>query len=144
MAADLDDHVAQRLREVDQRYTSNRREIVRVLDESDRPLTITELLQRTSKLPQSSAYRNLTFLEEVGIVVRVLAADEFARFELSEDLTGHHHHLICTACGAVEDFILAGTAERQLEAALGVATEKVGFAGLHHRLDVVGLCRSCR
>lgn len=143
MSTELHEIVAQQLRGVDQRYTRNRREIVRVLVASERPLTITELLARSNTLPQSSAYRNLARLEEAGVVVRIAATDDFARYELGENLTGHHHHLICTECGDVADFTLPAPAERALEAALADAAKQAGFAGRHHRLDVVGHCSAC-
>ena len=34
---------------------------------------------------------------------RVITEEEFARYELTEELTEHHHHLICSTCGRVED-----------------------------------------
>lgn len=143
MSTDVHEIVAEQLRSVDQRYTRNRREIVQILVGSERPLSITELLAHSETLPQSSAYRNLARLEEAGVVVRVAAADEFARYELSEDLTGHHHHLICTECGDVADFTLPEPVEHALESALAEAAGLVGFAGRHHRLDVVGHCSAC-
>ena len=49
-------------------------------------------------------YRNLVVLEQAGVVRRVTSTDDFARYELAEDLTEHHHHLICSSCGTVDDF----------------------------------------
>src|SRR5205814_2363608 len=81
-------------------YTRNRRTLVEALDESDRPVSIPELLGERRDLAQSSAYRNLAVLERAGVVRRIVTSDEFARYELAEDLTEHHHHLICSVCGA--------------------------------------------
>ena len=53
-------------------------------------------------------------LEQAGVVHRVVATDEFTRYELAEDLTEHHHHLICSSCGAVADFTI-GPAARGLD-----------------------------
>ena len=62
---------------------------------------------------------------------RVTSTDEFARFELAEDITDHHHHhLICSACGDVADF----TVSEHLEAALEEAMREVADGtGLHAR-----------
>ncbi len=143
MTSDLHETVADRLRTVEQRYTANRRELVTLLEGAGRPLTIAELLDRNPEIPQSSAYRNLTLLETAGIVVRLAGADEFARFELDEHLTEHHHHLICTKCGAVADFTLSHDEESALEAALDRATADARFIGADHRLDVMGTCSTC-
>ena len=50
-------------------------------------------------------YRNLTVLEDAGVISRVVTHDEWARFELAEDIGGHHHHLICEQCGTVRDVV---------------------------------------
>jgi Fe2+ or Zn2+ uptake regulation protein len=141
--SDLHTTAANRLRRDAQRYTANRRALVELLDQSAQPLTIPELLARRRGLAQSSAYRNLAVLERAGVVHRIVTSDEFARYELAEDLTEHHHHLICSACGGVEDF----TVSPQLERTLGRAFERVaaetGFQAQHHRLDLVGICTRC-
>ena len=132
-----------RLREEGQRYTTQRRALVDLLIEVEQPLTIPQLLERQSGLSQSSAYRNLAVLERAGVVHRIAGADGFARYELSEHLTGHHHHLICSACGDVLDFEVADAVERDLEVALHRAAEQAGFRVSGHRLDLVGTCASC-
>ena len=134
---------AGRLRAVDQRYTSGRRELIDVLASVGRPATIPELLHVQPRLTQSSAYRNLAMLEELGIVQKVVSSDDRARYELAEDLMGHHHHMICVGCGRVDDFVVSTQAERGLASALKRAVSDTGFRPSGHRLDVVGLCPTC-
>ena len=126
-----------------QRYTSARRALIEAIAQSDRPVTIPELLRDRGDLALSSAYRNLAVLERVGVVRRIVTSDEHARFELAEDLTEHHHHLICDACGKVEDFTVSPQFERSLENALARVVEATGFRAEHHRLDLVGTCADC-
>src|SRR3954449_3061894 len=114
---DLHTTAAQRLRADGQRYTTGRRALVTILDEATRPLTIAELLDLDPSLAQSSAYRNLAVLERGGVVHRLVTTDEFARFELAEDLTEHHHHLICSNCGSMADFTIPPELERALDKA---------------------------
>jgi len=134
---------ADRLRAEGQRYTTQRRGLVELLVEVEQPLTIPQLLERQPGLSQSSAYRNLAVLERAGVVHRIAGADGFARYELTEDLTGHHHHLICSACGDVIDFAVSDAVERELEVALHRAAQRAGFRVSGHRLDLVGTCASC-
>lgn len=144
MGTDLHTGVAERLRDAEQRYTRGRRALVEVLEAATRPLTIQEILARDKALAQSSAYRNLVILEHTGVVHRVVSTDEYARFELAEHLTDHHHHhLICSQCGQVADFTVAPEVEEALAAALGRAAEGAGFVATDHRLDLIGQCRRC-
>ena len=143
-AADIAHHVATKLDEIGQRYTFGRRMIVESLTAAKRPLSIPEILETTTGLAQSSAYRNLTVLENAGVVVRVITTDEWARFELSEDIMGHHHHMVCSKCGWVDDVRIPDAMEHELDAALAKVASKAGFAMAHHRLDVVGICKACK
>jgi Fur family ferric uptake transcriptional regulator len=143
-ASDIAHHVATKLAEIGQRFTAGRRDIVSALTGAQRPLSIPEILKATSGLAQSSAYRNLSVLENAGVVVRVITTDEWARYELSEDLTGHHHHMVCSKCGAVDDVRIPDAIEHDLDAALARVAAQAGFVMAHHRLDVVGVCKACR
>jgi Fur family transcriptional regulator, ferric uptake regulator len=143
MSTDLHATAASRLREDDQRYTPRRRALVELLNEVDQPLTIPQLMERRPALAQSSVYRNLAVLERAGVVHRILTSDEFARYELAEDLTEHHHHLICETCGDVTDFTVPPAVEHDVEAALAAVAARAGFEVHHHRLDLVGTCPRC-
>lgn len=144
MAADLHQIATSRLREDGQRYTTRRRALVELLAEVHQPLTIPQLLERRRDLAQSSAYRNLAVLERAGVVHRIVTSDEFARYELAEDLTEHHHHhLICASCGDVTDFTVPDAVEQELDAALRTAARRAGFRVSDHRLDLVGTCQRC-
>lgn len=140
---DLHTTVAQRLSVAGLRYTRSRRQVVEVLSAADRPLTIPDILERADCLAQSSAYRNLTELIDAGVVHRIVAGDEYSHFELAEDLTHHHHHLVCTRCGRVEDFVASDELEQRLHGALDDAAVTSGFTIEHHRLDLVGTCADC-
>ncbi len=126
-----------------QRYTAGRRRIVGVLAGSSHPLTIPEILGHDADLPQSSDYRTLSVLERAGVVQRVVATGEWSRFELTERLSDHHHHLICSSCGAVRDVTVPAALERSLERSLGDLAFTEGFAIDHHRLELVGRCAAC-
>ncbi len=139
----VDDEAAALLRRADQRYTSSRRRIVAALQAGDGPLTITQILAADDSLPQSTVYRNLSILEEAEVVTRIVTSDDFARYELAEHLTEHHHHLICSSCGDVTDFSLDTRSETDLVRALDRAAGKAGFNADAHRLDLLGTCADC-
>jgi len=142
-ANDLHATVEASLRSVGQRYTPKRRALVTLLERADKPLSMNDLLAGKTGLPQSSIYRNLAVLEQAGAVRRVITEDEFARFELTEALTEHHHHLICSNCGKVEDVTIPADLETAMDRTIDRVARRAGFAHVSHRLDLIGTCRSC-
>lgn len=142
--SELDDVVLARLVASDQRYTPARRALVAALRSAGGPVSIQEIQRLTDDLPQSSVYRNLSVLEAAGVVTRIVGNDEFGRFELAEDLIGHHHHLLCEECGAMLDVTVPPAIEKQLDEALAKLAESSGFTLHHHRLDLVGRCAKCK
>ncbi len=135
--------VEARLRAVGQRYTPRRRELVDALRSAGNPVAIPDLVSGRRDLPQSSAYRNVAVLEQAGVARRVITEEGISRFELAEDLTEHHHHLVCRSCGAVEDVTIPAPLERSVERALTDVAHQTGFAAVSHRLDLIGTCRQC-
>ena len=136
--------VEARLRRAELRYTAGRRALVELLADTGHPVSIGDIGDRLPQLPRSSAYRNLVDLQSAGVVRRVAASDEFARFELAEDLTEHHHHLLCVSCGRVTDVTPSSTFERQVSRTVEELAVDAGFEPHGHRLDVIGLCAGCR
>jgi Fe2+ or Zn2+ uptake regulation protein len=135
---------AQKLRRINQRYTSGRRVLVDALAGADRPLTIPEIVEQPGTLATSSVYRNLATLEQAGVASRIVTSGEHARFELSEQFGEHHHHLVCLDCGAVSDFTLPPGVERSLDQALRRTARKWGYRTDSHRLDLAGTCPDCQ
>jgi len=135
--------IGERLRSAGQLYTSGRRELVDLLLDIGRPATMADVLGQRPTLVQSSVYRNMADLERTGIVRRVAGSDELIRVELAEEIIGHHHHLVCTQCGTVDDFTVPEAAERALRDALEAIARAGSFVPEDHRLDVLGRCKPC-
>lgn len=143
MTIDLHVTVAERLRGTGRRYTDQRRELVDLLAGAGSPMSIPQVLAGRGDLKQSSVYRNLADLEAAGVVRRVATEEEHGRYELAEDLTGHHHHLMCSRCGTIRDVEVPGALETTLQRALDRLGRRAGFARVSHRLDLIGLCGEC-
>jgi Fur family transcriptional regulator, ferric uptake regulator len=141
---DLHDVVERRLRGADQRYTAGRRAIIGLLVSAGHPVSIGDIADQLPSLPRSSAYRHLTDLESLGLVRRVTAGDEFTRFELAEDLTQHHHHLLCVNCGKVTDVTLPPGFEQDMAAVITKLAAAEGFEPRSHLLDILGTCANCQ
>lgn len=144
LPAELRTAVLALLRGANQRLTPNREALLEVLyGARTRPLTIPEIVAARPSLALSTVYRNLTVLEEAGVVHRVVARGDFAYYELVEDLTEHHHHMVCTSCGLVQDVPATPTIEKSVSDAVRQIARRTGFRTERHRLDLVGLCKQC-
>ncbi len=101
------------LRAAGMRQTPQREAILRVLNESDRPLSAEEVWHRmdgkNSGLP--TVYRNLERFAQEGWAEGILGKDQVLRFIrcLSAD---HHHHLECERCGRMVSSLLLLAMER--------------------------------
>ncbi|MFT6811508.1 MAG: Fur family ferric uptake transcriptional regulator [Gammaproteobacteria bacterium] len=140
---ELDRVVTNRLAQHAMRYTAGRQAIVTALRAIGGPVTLPELLAFSGAVPQSSAYRNLALMEEAGVVRRLVHGADHAHFELAEELTEHHHHLICERCGSVEDFTLDEELEALLDAAFGRAAMAATATMSSHLIDVFIVCGAC-
>ena len=141
---DVDQLIASQLQAVGQRYTSNRRRLISILLRSSKPLSINQILDMNPELAQSSAYRNLTVLEEAGSIAKIVTSADHARYELAEEILEHHHHIICSPCGEIIDFHLSDNIEKTLEDSLQEIADQLGFTLDTHRLDLIGTCTLCK
>ena len=84
-------------------------------------------------------------LEDVGVLQRVAGWGNHDRFELSESLSGHHHHhLKCTSCGSVSDIPANHGFERAVAVEAKTISNELGFQITGHSVDLYGLCPSCQ
>lgn len=143
MSSDVHAIVDDQLRRSRQRYTTGRRQLVELLHRAPRPVTIPELVEFGAAQSQSSLYRNLAILEQCGAVHRIASTDEMARYELTEALSEHHHHLVCSNCGRLEDVVLPTAIEQSLMHAAEQARAQHDFDVDSHRVELVGTCPDC-
>ncbi len=89
-------------------------------------------------LDKVTLYRGLESLVESGIVREADFRHGHAHYELNI-LRKHHHHIVCTDCGTVED------AECNIEPlARKVAEKSLKFNAItDHSTEFFGLCNSC-
>ena len=91
-----------------------RRDLAASLGAGGEPVSIPQILADSDELKQSSVYRNLAALEHAGVVRRVATDEEYGRYELAEELIGHHHHLVCSNCGTMRDVEVPADLEETL------------------------------
>lgn len=87
---------------------------------------------------RASIYRILEELERLRLVTRVEVGQGLARFEAARP-EGHHHHMVCDACGQVVPF-----EDPDLEAAIERLADRVTFTVAEHDVVLHGACADCR
>ncbi len=70
-------------------------------------------------------------------------AKSITRYELAEWLTGHHHHLVCIDCGAVEDIEIPKEQESQVVGLVDRVAAAASFTPIDHALEINGRCARC-
>jgi len=141
----FDRQVESRLRERDIRYTVGRRAVVNALRTADGPRSAAELHEQLgSAAPLSSIYRSLRVLEYAGVLTPHFGAKGLSRYEIAEWLAGHHHHLVCVECGAVEDIEIPAAHEDRLRRLIDDLATAASFSATDHSLEIEGRCSRCR
>jgi Fur family ferric uptake transcriptional regulator len=127
------------------RLTGPRQAVVEALVDHAAPMSVAEIADRLKgrRINLVSIYRSVNLLCELGLLRVVDTAKGKQRFELAEQFTGHHHHLVCEVCGSVED--LDGCLLE--DAALNAMRQRVrrlrSFRLTGHDLKLVGVCKRC-
>ncbi len=142
---ELHELVESRLQRTAQRYTAGRRAVVEALMEIGNPATIEDLGRCCPDLPLSSLYRHLVALQAANVVTRVASnGSRYGRFEIEEHITGHHHHLVCSACGRVTAVVPSNTLKEFMNQHLEDMASSEGFLVRSHRIDIYGVCAECQ
>ncbi len=135
--------VLQKLTQDGFRQTRARRRIIEILLSAKYPLTITEILGKLKKdfqisADKTTAYREMAFLMDRQLAREVDFGDKKKRYE--SNIGKHHHHLICTNCGRVEDFEL----KQDLAGEEARIAKNKKFKVTDHSLEFFGLCANCQ
>jgi Fur family ferric uptake transcriptional regulator len=129
------------LRQRGYRVTPQRALILRALRHANGHITAGEIARQVQEhfptVDLSTVYRTLALLKELRLVTETDLGAGDARYEWAPEQP--HHHLICTACGAIQ--VLEHGALATLQRTLD---EQYGFdADLDH-FAIFGRCRACR
>ena len=122
------------------RATRQRSAVSVALDASDEFQSAQDLhamlRRRGEHIGLTTVYRTLAAMSDAGEVDVLRTADGEAIYRRCS--SGHHHHLVCRACGRTEE--VDGPAVERW--ASRVAAEH-GFMDVSHTLEVFGVCAAC-
>lgn len=119
--------------------TSSRLAILNALRTAKNPFTAEELHKKINKSSDLvTVYRGLETFLTCKLVHEIHLKDGTARYELASEQ--HHHHLVCTGCGIIDELPSCEVSELE-SLALKRSTR---FATIsEHALEFFGTCRAC-
>jgi Fe2+ or Zn2+ uptake regulation protein len=129
----------QRLRAAGLRVTSQRVQVLAALDRLPHPDVDSiagAVRDELGSVSTQAVYDVLRAFDEAGLVRRIEPAGHSARFE--PRVGDNHHHLICRACGRIEDVDCA-----RGEAPCLHPVDAAGFVVEVAEVNYWGLCPSC-
>ena len=96
-----------------------------------------QLARKDPHIGLATIYRTLNLFCEAGLA----QARHFGTQTQYDNVShkGHHDHLICTSCGKIVEFSNEDIERLQEEVA-----HRNGFTIQTHKLELYGLCASCR
>jgi len=93
------------------------------------------LAESGQKIGIATVYRGLAALAEQGLI-NVIQLGDKRRYERADK--SHHDHMICSDCGAIEEF-----SHPTIEALQQAAAIERGFHLTGHQLVMFGTCADC-
>jgi Fur family transcriptional regulator, ferric uptake regulator len=120
------------------RLTRGRRAVVEAALAGDDLFTIADVQRRVPRIGRATVFRTIKLLVDLDLLCRVRLEDGSLRYRLRQ-AADHHHHLVCTGCGSVEDF-----PECDLDAVSETLAGRTKYEIQGHRLELYGLCPACQ
>jgi len=124
------------------RRTSPRREVIAAALRRREPFTAQQLVGELARrgVGRATVFRTLELLVSLGALSRIHGIEAGVRcVRYTPCAPSHHHHLVCQACGRVEEL-----AAKVLDQRIMATARARGFRALGHTVEIVGLCPDCR
>jgi Fur family ferric uptake transcriptional regulator len=119
------------------RVTPSRRAVIAAALARTGHFTADDLVTHCREAGRATVFRTIRLLTELGVVCRVLLEDGSMRYLVSQ--RGHHHHVVCTGCGAVQDLDQCA-----IKDAIRELSDATGYEVEGHWLELYGRCAACR
>jgi Fur family ferric uptake transcriptional regulator len=133
--------IASTLRKHGYKLTPQRQAVISAIAASPDQLTPTDLYQKVHQdhpaIGLTTVYRTLEILTSLELICELHTGGDGRSY--TTGTPEHHHHIICSGCGAVVDF--SGYHLSQLEARL---SRETGFEIEGHLLEFIGRCQNCQ
>ena len=136
------DSIIDSLKAGGKKLTKPRQAILAILESNALPVTAAEVHARLKKahahMDLATVYRNLTMLQELGLVDPVGLREGQMRYEVRHGRE-HHHHIQCRGCGRIVDLMLC-----PIKKLTQLVESQTKFAVEGHSLEFFGWCPQCQ
>jgi Fur family ferric uptake transcriptional regulator len=95
-----------------------------------------ELRRRGEGIGLTTVYRTLQQMATAGLVDTLRTDTGESVYRRCSD--GHHHHLVCRACGSTVE-----VQGRQVESWAAEVAREHGFSDVSHTIEIFGICGVC-
>lgn len=100
--------------------------------------SVFEMLEKEDiKSDRVTVYRTLNTLTDFNVLKKVEFREGKFRYELAS--LPHHHHLVCTNCGRIDDIRECGMEEVEEK-----LQKRASFVIKQHNAEFFGLCAACQ
>ena len=130
------------LTEQEQRYTTQKKEIVTaILDKKDHfeiDTFISEVHIQGKRMARATVYRTVKQLLDANLIQKINAGNGRIYYEYNEELE-HHDHMICNKCGVILEI-----KNKIIEKTINDECKKLNFEPEYRSLHIYGICSKCR
>jgi Fur family transcriptional regulator, ferric uptake regulator len=120
------------------RITRQRRALLGTIETWPGSFTVKEIFDAArledAGLGIATVYRTVELLRRQGTISALAGGGRSAYVRCR---SGHHHHLVCVECGAVEETELCGAPPAE------ELMRRYGFEPKGHEVDIYGTCKRC-
>ena len=114
--------------------------VLEVLSKNKKPMAVQEIADVLKKkyIDLATIYRTIASFEKAELIHRVDLRTDMVLYELRSEQ--HHHHIVCTSCGDMEDFELCDMENVSKK----IVSKSHKFNSVkEHNFELFGLCNAC-
>jgi len=124
--------------------TLARKSILDILGKTKKPIDVREINKKLKsmkmRVDRVTVFRNINLLVKKGLVEKVEFNEGKYRYELAS--LPHHHHLVCTSCGNVND-IESDSLHNEIDKISKIVYKNFNFKIEEHKVEFFGKCKTC-
>jgi len=125
--------------------TLARTAILDILKRVKKPIDVSEIIERLKsmkiKIDRVTVFRNINLLVKKELISKVEFNEGKYRYELSS--LPHHHHLVCTKCGRIND-IESNPLHKEIDKISETVNKIYDFKIEEHKVEFFGKCKICK
>ena len=118
------------------RITGQRRQVVAAIERRDGGFSAEDIAGELEGVGRATVYRTLKLLVNSDVICKLALPDGTPMYSPSR--LEHHHHSVCTSCGAVEEF-----RDTTVERVLRSLNREIDGEIIGHRMEVFIRCKVC-